>query len=130
MGATFIEVPAAVLEAFLAQHGFERTVQYNEVVYRLPLPKHPEVWVKVYTSIRVGASATRAVGKDSIKVCVVFDNGYGKSFGIGKFPHVFRVGTVEGVLARTLEKICEALERGNHWVEEKSHGRDSTLRVS
>lgn len=118
----YVEVPASDIEQFLQSKGFSRTVQYQEVVYVLPHEKDPDVKLKVYTSIRTGAAAARNCGKDSIKVCVIFDNGR-RSFGIGKFPRVHRTGSPDAVLARTYERMVEAYRRGSQWIREQAARR-------
>jgi hypothetical protein len=129
MSNSFIEVPAADIEQFLSARGFTRTICYQEVVYERRLPLNTDVVIKVYTSIRVGRNVARGNGRDSIKVATVFQNSY-KSFGIGRFPHVHRVGDVDGVLTRMLERICDALERGNQWVKEQEARRGSWVRTA
>ena len=113
----YVEVPARDIEAFCRKHKFDRTVHRREVVYVRSSVRNPDVKIKVYTSIRVGRSAARGNGKDSIKVCVVFDNGR-RAFGIGKFPRVHRTGSPEAVLARVLERLKAAAKRANEWIAE------------
>lgn len=115
--ASFVAVPAEALEKWLQDQKFERTVQHNEVVYKRVSRKHPHVVMKVYTSIRVGMDAVRAAGKDAIRVCVVFDNGQ-RSFGIGRFPGIPRVHSVESVFRRTKERLLEAAKRADEWIEQ------------
>lgn len=111
----FIEVPAERIETFLAGKGFTRSVQRQEVVYSRVHQGDPNVKILVYTSIRIGRQSARGNGQDSIKVCTIFDNG-SRSFGIGKFPHVFRVTSVESVLERMYEKMRAAYARGSEWI--------------
>jgi len=113
----YVTVPAQTIEDFLSSKGFSRTVQYKEVVYVRASQRNPDVKIKVYTSIRVGRSSARARGKDSVKVCAVFDNGR-KSFGVGKFPRVHRTGSPEAVLERVLERIMQAAARANEWIDQ------------
>ena len=115
---TFVSVPAQAIEDFLQSKGFVRTVQRSEVVYVRGHDRDPNVKIKVYTSIRTGAGSARRRGKDSIKVCTVFDNGR-RSFGIGKFPRVHRTGSTEKVLERTLERMRAAYRRANQWLREQ-----------
>lgn len=119
----YVEVPADEIEEFLREKGFVRTVVRQEVVYSRAHARNPDVKVKVYTSIRVGASSARRRGKDSIKVCTVFDNGR-KQFGIGKFPRIHRTGSTEKVLKRTLGRMREAWARGTEWIGEQGRRDD------
>lgn len=125
MGATFVEVPAKDIEGFLSGKGFTRTVVGCEVVYVRKSSRNPDVRMKVYTSVRVGNAAVRRAGRDAIRVCVVFENDRGKSFGIGRFPHVNRVGSVEGVLGRIKDRLLEAANRANQWIDGQSR-RDAS----
>lgn len=111
----YVNVPARAIEEFCEAKGFTRTLQRNEVVYVRSSRRNPDVKIKVYTSIRTGRSSARARGKDSIKVCAVFDNGR-KSFGIGKFPRVHRTGSTGAVLDRVLSRIKDAAARANEWI--------------
>jgi len=121
--ATFVNVPADVIEKFLQGKGFYRTVQHTEVVYERCHKEDPRVKVKVYTSIWIGPdgklSQTRKCGKDSIKVCTVVE-GYKKTYGIGKFPHILRVGSPEQVLERMLNRMRDAYQRGTIWIREQT----------
>jgi hypothetical protein len=116
--ANFIEVPAQDIENHLSAQGFSRTVQREEVVYVRSSQRNPDVKIKVYTSIRVGRTVVRGAGKDAVRVCVVFDNGR-KSFGIGKFPSIPRVHSVESVLRRTDERLRLAKLRAVEWMKEQ-----------
>ena len=113
--ANFIAIPSEVLETRLQQLGFERQTQRNEVVYRKTSTQNPSVHILVYTSVRNGQSQVRAAGKDAIRVCTIFDNGR-TSFGVGKFPPVMRVHSVESVLQRLQERIIDAAKRGKEWI--------------
>lgn len=111
----YVDVPAQDIEDFCKSKGFSRSTQRNEVVYSRRSRINPNVQIKVYTSIRIGRTQARANGKDSIKVCVVFDNGR-KSFGIGKFPRIHRTGSPEAVLDRVLERLKLAAARATEWI--------------
>jgi hypothetical protein len=114
---TFVSVPAKDIEGFCEARGFARTVQRREVVYVRRSRENPDVQIKVYTSIRTGAAAARSSGRDSIKVCAVFDNGR-RSFGLCKLPRVHRTGSTEKVLARVLSRIKDAAAFANRWIAE------------
>jgi len=115
--ANFVAVPAEAIEEFLQSKKFVRSVQRNEVVYSRTSVRHPDVHIKVYTSVKQGQDQVRAAGKDAIRVCVVFDNGR-KSFGVGKFPPVLRVHSVESVLGRLWQRLQQASTRGNEWIDQ------------
>lgn len=115
--ANFVPVPASDIESMLQGLRFERTVQYDEVVYVRRSARNPDVVMKVYTSIRRGDTLVRPSGKDAIRVCVVFDNGR-KSFGIAKLPAVPRVHSVDSVLRRIRERLQDASKRAKEWMDE------------
>ncbi len=118
--SSFVAVPAQDIEQFLQSRGFARTVQRNEVVYVRASKRDVNVLLKVYTSIHDGRETVRAVGRDAIRVCVIFDDRRGKTFGIGKFNPVLRVHSVQSVLARLLERIQQAATRGNEWLDQQT----------
>ena len=121
--ANFISIPSHEIETFLQNLKFERGVQGQEVTYSRRSKRNPDVVLKVYTSIRVDSSAVRSAGRDSIKVCVIFD-ARNRSFGIGRFPPVLRVHSIKNTLDRLFERLHEATKRANQWIseEERRHG--------
>lgn len=123
---SYVAVPATVIEDFLQAKGLERSVYYNEVVYTQTHGDNPNVKIKVYTSIRVGQAAVRACGADSIKVATVFDDG-AKRFGVGKFPHILRVGSEQEVLDRIQERLTAAYKRGSEWLSQQQTVRPEQL---
>ena len=117
MANHFVAVPADVLEKWLSDQKFERTVQFREVVYVRKSTRNPDVQLKVYTSVKDGQAQVRNAGKDAIRVCAVFDNG-ARSFGVGKFNPIMRVTSVESVLSRLKERLMEAAKRANEWISQ------------
>jgi hypothetical protein len=123
--ARYVHVPPAVLEQFLQDKGFTRSITGCEVTYSRRHEDNYKVIVKVYTSIMVIYAqdgqeliSTRDCGRDSIKICTVVEGEY-KTYGIGKFPYVTRTGNVEDVLARTLNRMRAAYARGTEWIREQ-----------
>jgi hypothetical protein len=125
--ADFIAVPAADLETFLQKKGMARTLQRNEVVYIKRSTIDQNLMLKVYTSINNGQTAVRAAGRDAIRCCVVWDNGQGRSFGVGKFPPVFRVHSVQSVLDRLDLRLKEAAQRARDWLDEQAKKRAAAM---
>lgn len=111
----FVLLNGAATEAFLQSKGFERTTQGNEVVYFRKHDRYPNIQVKVYTSIKIGSVVARTCGDDAIRVVSIFDDGK-KSFGIGKFPRVYRTGTQDAVFERTLIRMKQAYQSCNEWL--------------
>jgi len=103
----YVEVPSEVIESFLSGKRFVRGVQGSEVVYSFAHLRDAAVKVKVYTSIRVGATRARGCGEDAIRV-VVCGERPGRSWGIAKLPRVYRTGNVDAVLARLHARMREA----------------------
>jgi hypothetical protein len=122
--ANFIAVPAKDLEDFLQKHSFVRGKQRDEVVYTRHSKVDPALHIKVYTSIRDGQAQVRASGRDAIRVCVVWDNGQ-RSFGVGRFPPVFRVTSVQSVLERLDIRLREAAQRAKDWLSEQAAKEDA-----
>lgn len=116
--AQFVAISAQKIEEHLTARGFTRSVQRQEVTYVRFSERRPDVCVKVYTSVKIGASTVRAAGKDAIRVCAVFDNGR-RSFGIGKFPPVMRVHSEASILQRLDERIDDAVERVIEWMDQE-----------
>lgn len=122
----FVEVSRETLESFLVSKGFRRDVQNHEVVYIRDHHIDPNVKVKVYTTLSVGAEQARNCGDDAIRVVTIFDNGRGKSFGVGKFPKLLRTAPaalpeserVQVLLDRLHERMREAYARANEFVKE------------
>jgi hypothetical protein len=115
---TYVPVAADKIEDFLKAKGFSRSVYYNEVVYSRDHDENPNIKIKVYTSIRVGQTVVRGCGADSIKICTVFDDGQTRR-GVGKFPHVLRVGSEQEVLDRMLGRMRQAYKRGSDWLAQQ-----------
>ena len=137
---------ARILEQFLAERGFRRTVQGREIVYvreheharRTDLaptikPVVAGVRVKVYTSIQIDQTKVRGAGQDAIRVSTAYEGPkpltppgrnkpLSKNFGILKTKRIYRTGSEEAILERLYERMCEAYQAGteylrDHWKE-------------
>lgn len=118
-GSRYVEVRRETLETYLQSKGFVRGEFREEVVYTRNHHINPHVHIRVYTSLSTrGHDTARGCGHDAIKVSVFYDNGQGKSFGIGSFPHVYRTGSEEKVVARMYERMVAAYTRANEWVKQ------------
>lgn len=126
----FVSVNSANFEAFLQSHGFERSISGKEVVYirSHKSPRHSALKVKVFTTIPAllnpnDQDTVRECGDDAIRVCSVYDDGKGKSFGLGKFARVYRTAPVglpdsereQAVFTRTLDRMRLAYARLTEW---------------
>lgn len=99
-GREFVRRPAKSLA--LTEDIFEREVVAGG--------KPTGLFVVVYTSIVNGS--VRAKDSDAIRVTVEGRKKDGTMRGIAKSKRVFRTGTIEGILERTLERMREAYKRG------------------
>lgn len=118
MPERYIEVDRTQFENFLSSKGFSQSIVNKEIVYSRPHADNQNLFVRVYTSISTDNSVARTVGSDAIRVVCVLDNGI-KSYGIGKFPRVYRTGSQESVHARTYERILSAFQRCDEWLKER-----------
>jgi len=120
MATTYVQVPAEDIINFLESKGFTPIdeFQYKELVYERIHADNPAIRVRVYTSISRVVGTARRKGKDSIKVCTIVQ-GRNKTFGIGKFPRIHRTGSTEKVLARMLQRMRAAYQRGTDWLREQ-----------
>lgn len=94
---------AKALEAMLDTSGFEEIAHRGEDVYERAHHRDSSVRVRVYTSIRHGGA--RACGADAIRVCLIWVGPNGQVRGLGSDRRVNRVGTVEDIVGRTLERM-------------------------
>ena len=118
MTTRYISIDTNRFENFLSSKGFDKTVEGSEIVYKRLHHKNKNLCVKVYTSIKTNAFVARACGEDAIRITAVFCGE--RSFGIGKFPRVYRTGSEQKVFNRTLERMREAYTRCNEWIKQNA----------
>lgn len=123
---SFVNLTAEDFEKFFSNKGFEKTTVGNEIVYTRRHHKDSRYTIKVYTTLRIGAHNVRNVGEDAIRVCAVFVNG-SFSRGAAKTKRVYRTGTVEGVLERTLNRMREAYEVCNEQIRSNRNNYRSNV---
>jgi len=95
---------AARLAGALIERGFARRPGTGEVAYGRTV--EPNVTVIVWTTI-VGAEV-RAVGKDAIRVSLVYE-GKPRERGLAKDRAVHRVGTIDAIVGRLAKRIEAAV---------------------
>jgi hypothetical protein len=115
MTTRYVELSATEFESFLQSKGFTRTIQKEEIVYVMQHKKHPDLYIKVYTSLGIN-NAARECGADAIRVCAVISKG-DYSRGLYKGARVYRTGSQDKVQARTLERMREAYAKCNDWIK-------------
>lgn len=109
----YIEVDRQRFCAALEAKGFKVDEEaYGELVYEFQHRKDPTMFVKIFTSLPRNAGNARPAGADAIRVSLVFKN-QKKSGGLFRTPRVYRTGTEEGVIERTLERAREAYAEAN-----------------
>lgn len=87
-----------------------------EEIYSFQMPV-PNMRILVYSTIQ--GSATRASGKDAIRVVAVYKAKDGQERGIVKETRINRTGTVKGISDRTLERMRSVYLNALH--PEKCH---------
>lgn len=115
MGSRYTEVNRTAFCSALEAKGFAPDPEARgELVYQFKHKVDPTMFVKVYTSMPLKAGDARACGEDAIRVLLIFKNEHtGKSGCLHKGSRVYRTGTQEGIIERTLERAREAYAAAN-----------------
>lgn len=118
----FVEVPRAAFEERLVSAGFSRVQGPGEVCYHRLHHHDPRFSVVVWTSIPIYSTSTRDCGTDAIRVLARLSwTRWGEDVPRHKTIYktrVYRVGTAEGVLERTMERAREAYRAINQELNE------------
>jgi hypothetical protein len=140
MSSRYVELPAKVLEQFLAEKGFSRTVSGHEIVYVREVvlsingQKYQHlsgVKVKVFTSLSVGAEIARGPGMDAVRVVCAYQGQKAispwratdqprTSFGIFKGKRIHRTGSVAKILDRLHDRMREAYATGLEFISKRA----------
>lgn len=126
----YFEVNAELLNQFLASKGFTQTIIGNEIVYIRRHHLNSKLVVRVYTSLPSNGVRARECGADAIRVVAILE-GKDKTYGIGKFPRLYRQAPVEMsapdkhkyLFDRLLERMRSAYARCNEWLREQKSKR-------
>lgn len=130
----YVEVSREKLERFLVTCGFSPRRSGKELVYVRANTYHPDVFVKVYTTLPAAGGNVRGCGRDAIRVTVAYESDKpfrGKtSLGLFKATKILRTGSEELVLDRLYNRMQEAYTFSNvwlrrHWDEIKQVGATS-----
>lgn len=121
MASRYVEIESDSFCEALAFKGFKRDQNAgNEIVYVRQHHYDPTMYVKIYTSIPATSSVGRACGQDAIRVVLIFKNDVtGRSGGLWKAPRVYRTGSQEKILDRTIERAREAYAEANKRVKNR-----------
>jgi hypothetical protein len=115
MTARYVEVDRAAFRAALESAGFTPDPEaVGELVYVRQHHKDPTMFVKIFTSLPLNAGNARPPGADAIRVLLIFKNSQtGKSGCLYKTSRVYRTGSQEAVIRRTIDRAREAYGEGN-----------------
>lgn len=129
----YVPIEDRVLEQFLQEKGFRRTVQDGEIVYVREHKHCHGLRVKVYTSIITGTPDGRDL--DAIRVSCAYEgpkplSPYGSdpqgapkkpssNFGVYKAKRTYRTGSEEKILDRLYLRMREAYQAGTEFVRER-----------
>ena len=102
----------------LTEAGFSKEKTGNEVVFERTHSYLKDLRIRIFTSVRSGGSVARAKGEDAIRVVLVLDQ-EGKTRCVKKAKRVYRTGTEDGVIERTLERAREMYKLANQASHEK-----------
>lgn len=110
MTSRYVEVDRSAFISALEEKGFTRdSLAKGEVVYTRQHHADPTMQVKIFTSLPNRSGDARACGQDAIRVLLIFTNPKsGKSGCLFKAARVYRTGTQEKVIERTIERAREA----------------------
>lgn len=132
MGSRYVEVSREALLGALEKAGFQRWKPHpgcfgcTEIVYVRQHHLDPTMFVKVYTSISERAEDARGCGADAIRACLIFErwDAAAKRWitgGLYKASRVYRTGSEEAVVERTLERARECYGVANKRYQERRH---------
>lgn len=127
----FVDVPRADFEALMTRSGFVAGRAGNEITWERRHAVDSRLSVVVYSSIAYNAAEARGCGEDAIRVVGLFQWTH-RPTGEARRKHLFsakvlRVNSVEGVLARTLEKMREAYAACNAFAKKDPKRQPSRL---
>lgn len=123
-GSRYVEVSRKAMMDAMDRAGFTPDSSGGELIYTRRHKVDPTMVVKVYTSMPAyDHGGARGVGEDAIRVVLIFDNPRtGRSGGLYKASRVYRTGSEEGVIERTLERARECYAEANRRVRERRGG--------
>lgn len=86
----------------------------GELVYIRQHHVDPTMFVKIFTSMPLNGGDARSAGQDAIRVLLTFNNPKtGASGCLFKATRVYRTGSEEAVIERTLERARDAYREAN-----------------
>lgn len=127
-GSRYVEVSQVAFLHALVQAGFtEYPTRAGELVYYRRHHNDPTMMVKVYTSLPRNAEEARGCGEDAIRVLLVFERPAqgerpGASGCLYKASRVYRTGSEQAVIERTLERARECYAEANKRFNARAKG--------
>lgn len=114
MSKRYVDVDRELFCKSLEAKGFTPDPEaFGELVYMRQHHMDLTMYVKIYTSMSIRGGDTRKCGKDAIRVMLIFSNPVtGRSGCLYKTPRVYRTGSQEVVIERTIERAREAYGAG------------------
>jgi hypothetical protein len=119
-GSRSVIVPAEAIHARLRAAGFVEGRHGGEVIYARQHARCTHLSVIVYTTLPARGGDTRGLGEDAIRIVAMFerltpgrDRPYTKL--VAKTARVFRTGSTEAVMERTIERAREAYAECNEF---------------
>lgn len=114
MSKRYVDVDRELFCKSLEAKGFIPDPEaFGELVYMRQHHMDLTMYVKIYTSMSIRGGDTRKCGKDAIRVMLIFSNPVtGRSGCLYKTPRVYRTGSQEAVIERTIERAREAYGAG------------------
>lgn len=121
MAARYVEVDRQAFTSKLEAAGFTPDLTAKgELVYVRQHHLDPTMYVKVYTSMPLNAGDARGCGEDAIRVLLIFSNPRTNRSGcLHKTPRVYRTGSQDAVIERTIQRAREAYGEGVRRVRER-----------
>jgi hypothetical protein len=120
VASRFVDVPRSAFEDMFAASNaklgaagrsewqrWEEREYHGELCFEITVLRDGPGLVKVvaFTSVAHGAGHARPVGRDAVRVAIVFFDMHGRRWGVSSETKVLRTGTVEGVLGRLQERL-------------------------
>ena len=122
-GSRSVTVPAEAFRAKMGAAGFAESTFGGEVTFHRAHARCCHCSVTIYSSLPARGGDSRGCGEDAIRVTAVFsrqtpgrERPYVKV--IAKTARVFRTGSADKVLERTLERAREAYAEVNAFLKE------------
>ena len=115
MTERFVKIDRSKLCGTLESKGFSVDPDARgELVYVRQHHIDPTMFVKIYTSLPINGADSRGKGEDAIRVLLTFKNPKTGAAGcLFKPSRVYRTGTEDAVIERTLERARDAYREAN-----------------